>query len=156
MSDLLDWAEKAGLENLRFRLQNAEALAKEAASTLTLLLAGTGGALAYAVKGFEAMPTPIAFGVAGLSAWLAIVGCVLVYFCMLTTDLPTPTNEPANLYQKQFDLAALREVELRNIQERIEQVTARNRRVAAWLDRSRLLALASPLIFTIVAAVAGF
>ena len=45
MNDLIDWAEKSGLENLRFRLQNAETLAKEASSTLTILLAGMGGSI---------------------------------------------------------------------------------------------------------------
>lgn len=152
MSDLLDWAEKSGLENLNFRLQNAETLAKEAASTLTILLAGIGGALAFAVKGFEeAPPTPLAIGTAGLAIWLMITGCLLVVFCMLTTSLPALTNEPKNLYQKGFELNALREVELRNIQERITQTAARNHRVAAWLDRCRLLALASPLVFAISA-----
>lgn len=152
MSELLDWAEKAGMENLRFRLQNAETLAKEAASTLTIILAGMGGALAYAVKGFEqAVPSSMAFGAAGLSVWLMVTGAVLVCFCILSMDLPTPTNDPLNLYQKKYTLDALREVELKNIQERIALVKARNHRVAAWLDRSRLLALASPLIFVIVA-----
>jgi hypothetical protein len=153
MNELLDWAEKAGLENLQFRLQNAETLAKEAASTLVILLAGMGGAMAYAVKGFEQeTPTALAIGAAALSVWLMIVGGLLVVFCMLTTSLPTPTNEPMNLYQKNFSLEAIREVELRNLQERIKQTAARNHRVAAWLDRTRLLALASPLIFTIAAA----
>lgn len=153
MSDLFEWAEKAGLENLRFRLQNAETLAKEAMSTLTMVLAGMGAALAYAARGFEQLPpVPLAVGAAVLAGWLMIAGCVLVFFCMLTTALPVPTNEPANLYQEKYTLDALREVELKNIQERIEQTRARNHRVAAWLDRARLLALASPLVFLIAAS----
>lgn len=154
MSDLLDWAEKSGLENLKFRLQNAETLAKEATSTLTVLLAGIGGSLAYAAKGFEqAPPTPLAIGAAALALWLMVTGCLLVSFCMLTTSLHAPTNEPNNLYQKSYSVDALREVELENIQARITQTTARNHRVAAWLDRSRLLALGSPIVFVIVVLV---
>jgi hypothetical protein len=125
MSELIDWAEKAGLENLRFILQNAETLSKEASSTLTALLAGMGGSLAYAVKGFEQTSlSPLAIGAVALAVWLMIAGCLLVIFCMLTTFLPAPTNEPRNLYQKKFTVEILREIELQNIQERITQITA--------------------------------
>jgi len=156
MSDLLDWAEKAGMENLRFRLQNAETLAKEAGTTLTILLAGMGGALAYAIKGFE-QPTPstLAIGAAVLAAWLMAVGILLVVFCILTKPLQVPTNEPKNLYQKECRLEKLRELELENIQGRIEETTARNAAVAMWLDRVRLMALASPVVFAIVAWASG-
>lgn len=153
-NDLLEWVEKAGQENLRFRLQNSETLAKEAAWTLTVLMAGMAGSLAYAAKGFEqSPPTSLAVGAGVLAMWLMIAGFMLVIFCMLTTSLPAPTNEPKNLYQKDFPLEAIRQVELRNLQERIEQTAARNHRVAAWLDRCRLLALASPLVFAIAAFV---
>ncbi len=152
MSDLLDFAEKAGLENIRFRLQNAETLAKEAGAMLMILLAGIGAAMAYAVKAFEQpAPTMLAMGAAALCAWLMLTAIILVIFCILATDLPAPTNEPLNLYQKDHPLDIIREVELRNLDARIKQVTARNQRVAAWLDRSRMLAIASPLIFLLTA-----
>lgn len=152
MSDLIDYAEKAGLENIRFRLQNSETLAKEASSTLTVLLAGMGGSLAYAAKLFEeGTPSALMVGAAAVSAWLMVASILLVVFCMLTTSLPSPTNEPSNLYQKAFALEAIREVELRNLDERIKEVAARNHRVAAWLDRARLLAVSSPIVFAISA-----
>lgn len=152
MSDLIDYAEKAGLENIRFRLQNSETLAKEASSTLTVLLAGMGGSLAYAAKLFEeATPSALTVGAAAVSTWLMVASILLVVFCMLTTNLPSPTNEPSNLYQKEFSLEAIREVELRNLNQRIKEVAARNHRVAAWLDRARLLAIASPIVFAISA-----
>jgi hypothetical protein len=90
-------------------------------------------------------------GAAAVSAWLMVASILLVVFCMLTTKLPSPTNEPSNLYQKEFTLEAIREVELRNLNERIKEVSARNHRVAAWLDRARLLAIASPIVFAISA-----
>lgn len=158
MSDVLEYAEKAGLDNLKFRLQIAETLAKEANSILTILLAGIGGALALSVKGFE-LPFPqvsaMTIGLAGLAAWLMIVAGILVVFCMLSMDLPAPTNEPLNLYQPEFELSDLRIVELRNLDQRIKQVTARNHRVAAWLDRVRLLAITSPLVFLAISLVWG-
>lgn len=150
MDTLIEWAEKAALENLRFRLQNAETLAREASTTLTILLAGMGAATAYAIKGFEqTLPTSLTIGAAVLACWLMVVGALLIVFCILTTELPAPTNEPKNLFQKEYALDLLREVELRNIQSRIELLVQRNHRVAAWLDRTRILALLSPLIFVI-------
>jgi hypothetical protein len=150
MNDLLDYAEKAGAENLKFRLQNAETLAKEANSVLTILLAGIGGSMALAAKGFEqapGLPSAMTVGVMCLSAWLTISAAMLVVFCMLSMDLPVPTNEPLNLYRPEFELDKIRVAELRNLDGRIKQATARNHRVAAWLDRIRLLAVASPIFF---------
>jgi hypothetical protein len=156
MREVLDYAEKAGLENLRFRLQNAETLAKEANTTLTILLAGIGGAMALSFKGFEQphpLPSGMTIGAAGIAVWLMMVAAALVVFCMLSMDLPAPTNEPLNLFQPEFELDKLRVVELRNLDARIKQVTARNHRVAAWLDRVRLLAIASPLVFLVISLV---
>ncbi|MES9830527.1 MAG: hypothetical protein ABW201_19915 [Candidatus Thiodiazotropha sp.] len=152
MTDLLTYAETAGMENLRFRIQNSEVLAKEAASTLAIILAGMGGSLAFAAKGLEqTTPSSFVFGAISLALWLMIVGGILVKFCILTQDLQAPTNEPANLYQTEYSIEEIRIAELKNIQSRIQKATTRNHKVAAWLDRCRLLSLASPLIFAIPA-----
>mgnify|MGYP001599681261 CR=1 FL=1 len=156
MREVLDYAEKAGTENLKFRLQNAETLAKEANSILTILLAGIGGAMALAAKGFEQatpLPSAITIAAAGLAVWLMAVAAILVVFCMLSMDLPAPTNEPLNLFQPDFEIDKIRIVELRNLDQRIKQATARNHRVAAWLDRVRLLAISSPAVFLLIALV---
>lgn len=156
MSELLDYAEKAGEANLKFRLENAETLAKEANATLTILLAGMGGSLAFAVNGLERMdslPSAITVGAIGLAVWLMVVACLLVVFCMLSTELQAPTNEPLNLYLPDHPLERIRVVELRNLDVRIKLATVRNHRVAAWLDRVRLMAVASPLAFVVSASV---
>lgn len=155
MKDLLDWVENAAQSNLSFRLQIAEQLAKDANTTMTIILAGLGATLAYAIKGFEnATFSPVLIGATVLAVWLAGVGSMLTLKCLLTRPLSPPTNEPKNLYQKQFTLEALRETELKNIQQRIEEVTARNCHVAKWLDRARLAALASPIVFLAFASLA--
>jgi hypothetical protein len=155
MKELIEYAEKAGLENLRFRLQNAETLAKEANTTLALLLAGIGVTTAYVIKGLEQPNTSfLTFGIAGLVIWLMITAILLVYFCILSTELPVPTNEPMNLYQPDFELDAIRAVELKNIDARIKEATAHNHRIAAWLDRIRLLAITSPFVFTLASLLA--
>lgn len=148
MSDLIDYAEKAGLENIKFRLQNAETLAKDSASTLTILLAGMGASMAYAIRGFEYVtPTPVTVGAAALAIWLMTASVLLVIFCIISTPLPVPTNEPLNLYQKDYSLDAIREIELRNLDARIKETAVRNHRVAVWLDRVRFMAILSPLSF---------
>jgi hypothetical protein len=152
MSDFVDWVEQQALENLRFHIQSAELIAKEANTTLTVLLAGVGGASAYAVKLLEAgrplwlLIAAVVFGVCLLllSAWL-IRGCLKI------EAIHAPTNEPRNIFQPSFALTSLKEVEFDNIQQRIDQTARRNERVADRLNRIRLLSLLTPLI----AAVAG-
>lgn len=151
MSELLDWVEKAGMENIRFRLQITETLAKEAQTTLTVLLAGMGASLAYAIKGLESAEgmSAATSGAACLSVWLMIGAAVLIVQCIMTAPLYPPANEPKNLYQKNYALDKLREFELLNMQASIDAIVARNHRVAAWLDRVRIWATASPLVFTL-------
>jgi hypothetical protein len=151
MKELLDWAEKAALENLKFHLQNADNLAKEANTTLTVMLAALGAALAYALKAFDSgVATTTTAGAVGLTLYLTAVCGLLVFKCMKIAPIPAPTNEPRHLYQKEFELDALREVELTNMQERIDQAVARNDGTTAWLNRVRVLAVLSPLIFLAV------
>ncbi len=148
MEKLLDWAEKNALENLRFRLQNAETLAKDASSALTLALAAMGGALAYGVKGLEGgAVTPLIGGTLGSTAWLAVCATLIVFRCIQSRPLVPPTNEPNNIFQPEHSLDDLRRVELKNIQARIEQTTTRNQAVAFWLDRCRLMLAFTPAVF---------
>lgn len=150
--ELIDYAEKAGLENLRFRLQNTEALSKDATSTLTYLLTGIGGSLAYAVSGFEkSVLSPLTVGAAVLSVWLMAISALLVFRCIKTSDLQTPTNEPLNLFTLEHDFLVIRKNELKNLDERIQKTRERNRKTAFWLDSVRLLAIASPIIFGVSA-----
>jgi hypothetical protein len=153
MKELLDWTEKAAQENLKFHLQNADNLAKEANTTLTVLLAALGAALAYTLKVFDAgTATAATAGAAGLTLYLTALCGLLVFKCMKIAPIPAPTNEPRNLYQKDFALDALREVELNNTQERIDQAVARNDGTTAWLNKVRVLAVLSPFIFAVVFA----
>lgn len=153
MTEMLDWAEKAGLENLRAHLLTTDNLAKEGSTTLTILLAGLGGSLTYAIKMFEGGGVSWAgVGAAALTAYLTALCGLLVWKCLTIHEIPSPTNEPRNLYQKEFELSAVREVELRNIQGRIDEAAGRNATTAIWLNRVRRLAVASPIVFISAAA----
>jgi hypothetical protein len=148
MTDLLDWTEKAALENLRFHLQNADNLAKESNTTLTVLLAALGAVLAYTLRVDSAgTVNAINIGAGVLTAYLVALSTLLVYKCMRIAPIPAPTNEPRNLYQKNFKVEMLREIELNNMQERINQIVARNDALTTWLNRIRLFAVASPIVF---------
>lgn len=148
MKELLDWVEKNALENLRARLQNAEVLAKEASSALTLALAGVGGGLAYGIKALESGPlVPWAMALWVAVAWLAICAGLVLVRCIQTRELELPTNSPRNLWQPKFGVDALREVELDNIQGRIDRTAERNQQVAYWLDRCRLMLVATPAVY---------
>jgi len=144
MNDILDWVEKAALENIRGHSQTADILAKEAATTLTILLAALSGAFGYAVSSFD-----YRIGAIALTAYLFMLCVLLVTRCMKIKEFPSTTNEPKNLNQEGYPLDALRKVELRNIQERIDQAAQRNAITAQWLNRVRIGAICGPLVFAI-------
>ena len=148
----IEWIERGGQENLRFRLQNAETLAREAQQTLTVLLAGMGAALAYVVRGMESgAMTAIGAGVAALTFWLMLAAGTLVVKCVLSRDLQVPGNEPDNLWQEGWSHEKERIGELKSLQTRIVLTCTRNQAVSAWLDRVRLMAVASPAVFLLSA-----
>lgn len=156
MDEVLLWAEQAGAENMKFRVLNAEQLAKDANTTLTLLLAGVGGSLVFAAKALENQPhqsISILAAAGALAVWFMLLSALTLHYCIQTRDFPAPTNEPKNLYQPTYMLAALREVELGNLQQRIDQLTKRNAGVATRLDRIRYASAAAPVVFVIAAAV---
>ena len=66
------------------------------------------------------------------------------------SDYPAVWNEPKNLNNTQYELDLLREYELENIQERIEQATRRNHAKSEWLNRCILAACLTPVVaFTV-------
>jgi hypothetical protein len=78
-SELLEWVEKQALENLRFRIQDAENLTKESNATLTLLLAGMGAGLAYGIKLLDTTAEPwLLLSVFMFAAYLLVL-CALLY-----------------------------------------------------------------------------
>lgn len=142
MNETLDWIERAALENMRGHLQSADTLAKEATTTLTILLAALSGAFGYALTDSDYRVSAVA-----LTGYLFVLCAMLVTRCMKIGEFPATTNEPRNLNQEGFPLDALRKVELRNIQDRIDQAARRNAITAQWLNRVRIGAICSPIIF---------
>lgn len=153
MSDLLEWAEMCGMENLRAHREDADTLKKQAATTLTVLLAGATGGLAYAIKGIEYGSLWWAVGSAAFAAYLYGLCALLVFQTLTIKDYPSLHNQPLNLYQPCYSLNAIKEKELENIQARIRQAIERNKEISGWLNGIRYAAVASPIVFLTFAAV---
>jgi hypothetical protein len=157
MNARLDWIEKAGIENMKMHHTTADVLAKEAAVTLTVLLAGAGGGLAYAAKAVESHSwTWLSIGAWAFTAWLLLVSWYLVSKCLMIEAIPQIYNEPRNLNDPDYDFDQLREAEMLGLQLRIDEAAARNDLVATHLNRARRLTIASPLIFILAAALAAW
>ena len=155
---MLELAEKAGYDNLRDRRTTADVLAKEANAWLSLLILAAGGSFAYGVRILEPGATsPVVIGAAVASVWLVATSALTVWKCMMIRPLPALYNEPANIYQPDLPYTGrqMREFELKNIQQRIEDATRRNDSVARWLNIVRWLTICVvPAFVTIAAGVA--
>ena len=153
-SKVLAWAETAGTENLKSRHATLDGLRKEATTTLTVILAGLGGALTYAAKVFEPQQTgPIPFAATILCVYLTCLAAGLVLRCMLVREIPAVYQSPMNLAQPGFPIDEIREAELTNIEARINDMLAINAGIARALRAIRILAVFSPVIFAIAAAI---
>ena len=148
MNEKIDWIEKQAAENLKFRLLVRETLAKEANNLLAILLAAIGAIVAFAIKNAsEGEITPLLIGAISMTGWLMLIATVLVLKCIMSSTLIPPGNEPKNLLLDGYTLEKLKKFELENVQNSIDQTASRNQNIAYWLDKARLSAVASPLVF---------
>lgn len=153
--EFLEWIEKQGLESIKSRFSTADVIAKEAQTTLTVLLAGVGGTAAYASKLFNpGPPEPLVVAAATTCGYLALLGAILVLACMMFRSYPAQFQEPGNLLIDGASLLQLREAELRNLDERIKEATVLNATRARHLNNIRLAAVFAIVIFVAVGAVA--
>jgi Na+-transporting methylmalonyl-CoA/oxaloacetate decarboxylase gamma subunit len=147
----LDWAEKLGLENLRYSLKIADVLAKEAQTTLTVVLAACGAALGWAAK--DGIPYTItALGMAVVSIYLMLVAAVIVLRCLKIAAIWPPTNDPENYFfegYKTHSLLDLKRGSIRVTQRSVDLNRQRNAHVADWIDRTRLAIVATPIVFAV-------
>jgi hypothetical protein len=144
------WATTQGYEHLKGRVESGNAIANQAVTTLTILLAGIGASMAYAAKVFAPQPDGLARGAAFLCAYLCVLAALLVIKCINLGAAPTLYNEPDKLLLP-GSLEALSIGELANLQGRIDQMKRRNSDRARWLNGLRLFAIAGPLVFALAA-----
>lgn len=151
---VLEWAEALGIANMKQRDETAKWLKTQAASTLTVLLAGVGGSLAYAARIAQGAGGPVEWGAAAFCVWLMACSVALVLKCLMVDEFPAVWNEPANLAVPGFTVNQLREHEIANLQRRIRNAVTVNDTLARWLNRVRAAAVASPAAFLLGAGVA--
>jgi hypothetical protein len=152
---VMEWIEKQGQESLKARFATADLIAKDAQTTLTVLLAGVGGSAAYAAKVFEPVAAePVAVAFAAVCAYLVVLSISLVLTCMMFRSYPALSQDPKNLLQSSYSLDALREVELENLSDRIDDARKLNADRARRLNYIRIATALSPLLFVAVAVLA--
>lgn len=143
-----EWIEKNGIENLKGRAATADMLAKEASTTLTVLLAGVGGSVAYAIKVAGDHSGAVVAGTF-VCVYLMVLSALLVYRCMMINPIPAVYSQPGGLLERIKHDASFdewREGELLNIEDRIIGATKRNEFVAKKLNLVRQLAICTPIV----------
>ena len=154
MSDLIDYAEKAGFANMQERIDVASMIQREANTLMALLLAGAGTALAFSanenVENIRLLGAAIA-----TSLYLFLIAAVLNWKCLGLIAYPASHNVPKNLNKPEYEIAEVRQWELENLQARIDQALAINETRSRWLNGSRLAATLTPLATAAGWALAG-
>lgn len=157
MQDTSMWINEQAKAGAAFQIACADALERQGSALLTLLLAGGGGALAYAVNLSEkkaALWQQV--GMTGAALWLFALAAVLLIRGLWSRELYGPANDPANLMSA-YDMALAEAVkyELENRQTCIERNRRRNDAVGFWLNICRCGAALTPLVFALSAWVAA-
>lgn len=152
----LEWIEGQAIESLKARFATAEIIAREAQTTLTVILAAVGGSAAYAAGIFGTEPaTPVQIASAAVCLYLIVVAVSLVLACMMFQSYPALHQNPENLMHPAHSLNEIREEEVKNIGARIKEAAEINARRAGRLNNLRVATALSPFLFAAVAALAS-
>lgn len=148
-AESVKWVEENGRLVSMFQERCTDALERQAATLLNLLLAGAGGALAYTVSLMEKQaPAWIQAGMGVASAWLFIASAFVVFRVLWSRPVVGPGNDPGNLEAAlTMESDQARVYHLQNHQRAIEADRARNDSVGRWLNICRAMAAATPLWF---------
>lgn len=141
MTTVLDWAEKAGIENMKDHVRNADIIQKQANTLLTILLSGAGAALYFGLGHEELRIASLT-----VSFWLFGIASFLTLKCLWFDDFPSVWNEPEHLYQRGYTLKQLRQYELQNLQNRIKKAVKLNSVKSERLNKCILWACLTPII----------
>jgi hypothetical protein len=153
-SKTLEWVEKNAQESMKARFTTAEILAKEAQTTLTVLLAGIGGTAVYASKLLEqAVAKPLEVGAALACVYFVVLAVVLVVTCMVFRSYPALYQDPENLMHPTYSLDDIRQEEIKNLGMRIKEAAKINSHRAKRLNQIRIAIAISPLLFAVVVAI---
>jgi hypothetical protein len=138
-------------ENVKTHIESLSVLRAEANTTLSLLITGAGAALGYGIKILEDAGTPdVIGGLFGTSIYLFTLCGLLLWKCMWADSVMPANCEPNNLYHPDFDLLAIKEVELEQLQGRCDFNRHKTETIGSWLNLIRAFIFLTPLIFLAV------
>lgn len=152
---LLDYVEAQGAEALKFVLESADLLGKEAATTFSWLATFLGASVAFftsAVVTNKPLWLSIAVGVT--SFYLILAARRLLKDGLLTGDIEIPGNEPQHLLQP-FPLNLIREENIKTLQGRIVRVRQRNKAKGAAINQARQAIFRAPIVCVLTAPAAA-
>lgn len=152
MDDLLAMAEAAGMAAMRDTYEAATIARREASATVTLFLAGAGGALAMAARTDTGVPMVVA--ALAVSLWLFALAAAVVLRCLGLEAYPAAYQEPQNLLNAPGALDQIRRAQLSLLQERLDEAKRINARRADALNVLRLVATFTPAVAALGAAAA--
>lgn len=132
MKERLQWIEHAGIEHMRLQHHTADILARESVTTLTVLLAGMAGGIAYAAKALAGEQIDwFSIGAVIFVFYLFVLSHLLVTHCLRITPIPSIFNEPKNLLPyRDLEIEELMHRQLNTLQGCIDDAATRNQRVA--------------------------
>lgn len=148
---------RAGIEHMKMQHHTADILARESVTTLTVLLAGMAGGVAYAAKALGGEHIDwISVGAVIFVFYLFVLSYVLVTRCLRITAIPSIFNEPKNLLPSQdLEIKELMRRQLNTLQDCIEEAATRNKKVALLLNKIRLAEVFSPFFFGVGGVLVG-
>lgn len=151
----LKWAEDHGLKNLQEKFTTGDNINKEAQTTLTYVLTGMGGTFAYVLQSLSKPVDGAIVGAGALCLYFALLGVYLVRKTFFLGPFPSPYQQPQRLLERDdLSIDDVREGELLNIADRIDEAAAWIDNRAKVINRIRALLVASPLVF--LAAIAAY
>lgn len=145
MTELIEYAEKAGFDNMRERIEVAGTIQREANTVMALLLAGAGAALAFAASD-KGTRVGLTFAALAVCLYLFSLAALLNWKCLGLIAYPACCNVPKNLNKPEYKLEQIRLWELENLQARIDQAIVINEQRSGWLNRCRYAAALTPII----------
>ena len=147
--ELLEFCFKQGEKNFNFELDCKNALVKESYATLNFIVSFGGASFFGIVNFINNERYDIVIGLVGLIIYFFVTAYLLIQKCLLVRPIAPPANDPMNLYQPNFNLTQIMDVEINQLKERMKWNNNRNKEAGRWLNRVRYMLFASPIIFLV-------
>ena len=153
----LDWVSAEARSRYESQASLFEAVRREAITTLALSVGIASGALGFAVDAAASGPAWVAASAGVFAAYIGLIAVTLVVLGLRTSDYYPMSNDPkhlaAPLQSGEFTLEAVREVELENMQERIDFNRTRGDRLGATLNGAWIALAVAPMVWAVSAVV---